>query len=133
MALKVLLVEDHAPTRAEMRSLIEHEADMAVVAEAGSGEEALQSVAQAAPAVVVMDILLPGINGIEATRAVRDARPGIQVLALSNHSSRGMVQSLLDAGGLGYVRKDHAFEELVAGIREVAAGRMFLGRDVPRS
>lgn len=126
--ISILLVEDHSPTRAEMRALIEHQPDMAVVAEAGTGEEALDKALEACPDVVVMDILLPGMNGIEATRHILAKQPGMRVLALSNHFGDSLVQSILSAGGLGYVRKNRALEELIPALQSVAAGKQYFSK-----
>ena len=124
--MRILLVEDHEPTREEMRALIQRQPDMTVVAEAGTGEEAIGKAREGQPDVVIMDILLPGINGIEAARAILAEQPGVKVLALSNHFGASLVQAILDAGGLGYVRKNHAFEELIPALRSVAAGKPYV-------
>jgi len=121
-----MLVEDHNPTRDEMRAMIERQADMIVVAEAGSGEDAVEKARAEVPDIVVMDILLPGMNGIEATRKIRAERPDIKVLALSNHFGESLVRAILDAGGLGYVRKNRAFEELIPALRTVATGKQYV-------
>jgi DNA-binding NarL/FixJ family response regulator len=128
--VKVLVVDDHAPTRREMILLIGREPNLEVVGEAATGEDAVAKVKELHPDVVVMDILLPGITGVEATRIIAADSPGMRIVALSNHSGRNLVQAVLRAGGMGYVRKDHAFEELVPAIRSIAAGERFLGRDV---
>ncbi len=120
--IRILIVDDHTPTRAEIRALIERETDMCVVAEADSGEDALLKAREACPEVVVMDILLPGMNGIEATRKILAAQPGIRVLALSNHFGESLEQAILSAGGMGYVRKNRAFEHLIPALRAVYAG-----------
>jgi two-component system invasion response regulator UvrY len=124
--MKILLVEDHKPTRDEMRLLIEQQPDMQVVAEAGTGEEALDKAREAQPDIVVMDILLPGINGIEATRRILAERPEAKILALTNHYGDSLVQAILDAGGLGYVRKINAFEKLIPALRSVGAGQKYI-------
>jgi len=124
--MRILLVEDHKATREEMRALIERQADMTVVAEAESGEIALDKAREACPDVVIMDILLPGMNGIETTRKILVNQPGIKVLALSNHFGDSLVHSILNAGGMGYVRKNRAFEELIPALRSVAAGKAYI-------
>lgn len=125
--MKILLVDDHVPTREAIKSLIGQEPDLSVVAEARTGEEALDLARDLQPDVVVMDIMLPGMNGIEATRRILAERPETRVLALSNHSGASLIQAVQHAGGLGYVRKNRAFEELVSAIREVGAGKPFIG------
>lgn len=127
LAMRILLIDDHKATREEIRALIEREADMRVVAEAGTGEAGVDQALAQHPDIVVMDILLPGMNGIEATRRILAEQPGIRVLALSNHSGESLEQAILDAGGMGYVRKSNAFEELVPALRLVHAGQKCVG------
>ena len=124
--LRILLVDDHAPTRQETRSLIEREADMQVVGEAETGEDAVEKARLEMPDLIVMDILLPGMNGIQATRKIRAEQPGVKVVALSNHSGQSVVKAIFDAGGLGYVQKNKAFEELVPALRTAAQGKRYL-------
>ena len=124
--MRILLVEDHKPTRNEVRLLIEGQPDMTVVAEAETGEDALDIARQVRPDVAVVDILLPGMNGIETARRIRAEQPDVKVLALSNHFGESMVQAILEAGGLGYVRKSLAFEELIPALRSVAASRPYV-------
>ncbi|MDD5704592.1 MAG: response regulator transcription factor [Kiritimatiellae bacterium] len=128
-SMRVLLVDDHKPTRDEMRSLIERQPDMVVVAEADTGEAAVDRARNERPDVVVMDILLPGINGIEASRRILAQQPDVVVLALSNHFGESLVQAVLDAGGQGYVRKSRAFEELIPALRSVAAGQRYVSKE----
>lgn len=128
--MNILLIDDHAETRKEMSALINAEKDMSVVAEAANGEEGVQKADRIKPDVVVMDILLPGINGIEATKVIMASNPNARILALSNHAGHFLVQAVLKAGTRGYVRKDRAFEELVPAIRSVAAGRQYLGNGI---
>ena len=128
--INILLVDDHDLTRRQMASLIKHQSDMEVVAEAVNGEESLAKAKKAKADVIVMDILLPGMSGVDASRQIVEALPGSRILILSNHSGAALVQAALDAGALGYVRKDHAFEELIPAIRAVAAGQRFLGEKI---
>jgi len=128
--MTILLVDDHKPTRDEMRALFERQLDMTVVAEAETGEDAVIRARKLRPDIIVMDILLPGMNGIEATRTIRAEFPDAKILALSNHFGASLVQAVLDAGGLGYVRKSNAFEELVPALRSVAAGRQYVPPDI---
>ena len=124
--MRILLVEDHQPTRNEIRALIEQQADMTVVAESATGEDALEKAREVHPDVVVMDILLPGLNGIEAARRIRVEHSSVRGLALSNHIGESLVRAILDAGGLGYVRKSRAFEELIPALRAVASGEQYV-------
>ncbi len=124
--MRMLLVEDHVPTRSLIKSMIDQEADLSVIADVGSAEMALNSVRQDQPDVIVMDILLPGMNGIEATQRILAEYPRIRVLALSNHVGTTIIQAVLNAGGLGYVYKNLAAEALIPAIRTVAAGEQYI-------
>ena len=131
--MKILLVEDHKPTREVMRALIEEQPDMLVVGEAPTGEDALRLARETHPDVVVMDILLPGMNGIETTRKILAEQSDVKVLALSNHFGESLVQAILDAGGMGYVQKSMAFDELIPALRSVAAGKRCINRGSTKS
>jgi len=103
MPTKILLVDDHPLVRKGLRLLIEGEADMQVVGEAGNGREAIDRVRAYSPDVVIKDITMPDINGIEATRKIVADFPHIKVIALSIHSERRFVQEMLQAGAAGYI------------------------------
>ncbi len=126
MSLKILIVDDHRIFREGLRALLEKEPDLEVVAEAGDGAGALQKAQESRPDVVVMDIAMPGMNGIEATRRIVDEMEDIRVLALSMESDRRFVVEVLKAGATGYLLKDTAFAELVTAIHTVAAGEPYL-------
>ena len=130
---RVLLADDHGPTRAEIVRLIGQESDMVVVGDVATGEEAVASAQALQPDFIVLDILLPQKNGIEVCRAVTGKLPGVRVVALSNHAGPPLVSAFLAAGGMGYVRKDHAFDELVSAIRSILAGRQYLGCEAMKS
>jgi two-component system, NarL family, invasion response regulator UvrY len=125
-AVRIMIVDDHKPTRDEIRGLIEHQPGMDVVAEVATGEEAVDMARARQPDVIVMDILLPGMNGIEAMRRICSEQPDVRVLAISNHFGESLIQTIFDAGGLGYVRKSRAFEQLVPAVRSVAAGKLYV-------
>jgi NarL family two-component system response regulator LiaR len=127
--INIMLVDDHIPTRDQVKTLLSHEADMRVIAIAGSAEEALELDRALHPDVVIMDIMLPGMNGIEGTRHILSEHPQAKILALSNHSGPALVHAVLEAGGLGYVRKHRAGEELVAAIRQVSTGQKYSNAD----
>jgi len=127
---RVLLADDHGPTRDEMEQLIAKESDMQVVANVATGEEAVSAAQTLQPDFIVLDILLPQRNGIEVCRVLSDKLPGVRVVALSNHSGPPLVKAFFEAGGMGYVRKDHAFEELIPAIRAILSGRQYLGQQV---
>lgn len=129
--MRIMLVDDHEATRVEIRGLISAQQDMSVAAEAGSGEEAVRLARECRPDVIVMDIMMHGMNGIETTRRILAEQPDIRVLALSNHSGASLVQAIVNAGGLGYVPKNKAFEELVPAIRCVKGGQPYVRAGTP--
>ncbi|MGB5570779.1 MAG: response regulator transcription factor, partial [Sedimenticolaceae bacterium] len=122
----VLLVDDHALLRKGLAVLLNAEADIRVVGEAGDGKEAIARVYALKPDVVIMDISMPGLSGIDATRQIRADSPDSKVIALSIHSSKRFVDDMLDAGAAGYLLKESAPEELVQAIHAVMRGEMYL-------
>jgi DNA-binding NarL/FixJ family response regulator len=124
--IRILLADDHTVLREALRAVLDREEDMQVVAEAGDCDTALRLAKESRPHVVVMDISMPGVNGIETTRRLLADQPGIKVLALSTHSERSIVQQMLDAGAAGYVVKSAAAAELRKGIRAVVEGGSYL-------
>ena len=128
--LKILLVDDHDELRNEMASLIEKEENLRVVGHAVDGEEAIRRFSDLSPDLVVMDIVMPGINGIDASRSILARNPKARVLALSNHVGHNLVHTAIEAGITGYVCKTRAFEELIQAINSVASGERFLGKGV---
>jgi LuxR family maltose regulon positive regulatory protein len=128
--MDILLVDDHAATREEMASLIEEEDDLNVVGQAADGERGVSLVKRLHPDVIVMDVVMPGMNGIAASEAIHASHPKAHILALSNHTGGNLVDVVLRAGAAGYVRKDRAYEELVPAIRAVANGEQYIGERV---
>jgi len=122
----VLLADDHPLLRKGLRALLESEADITVVGEAGDGREAIEQVSTLAPDVVVMDISMPNINGIDATRHILTDAPNTRIIALSIHSEKRFVDEMLQAGARAYLLKDSAPEELVGTIHAVIRGESFL-------
>jgi len=120
--ITVLLVDDHSLVRRGFRRILEDEADMEVVGEAGDGEEAVKLAGQLHPRVVVMDCALPGMNGLQATRQILDDSPETAVLMLSMHSESTWVRQAIEAGAKGYILKNALDLELGAAVRKVAAG-----------
>jgi len=120
--ITVLLVDDHSLVRRGFRRMLEDEADMVVVGEAGDGEESIKLAKELHPQVVVMDCALPGMNGLEATRRILQDFPGTSVLMLSMHPEGTWVRQAIEAGAKGYVLKNALDLELGAAIRKVAAG-----------
>ncbi len=121
--IRVYLVDDHPIVRKGLRALLEEQTDMMVVGEAGSGQQAVSAALAARPDVVVMDISMPDINGIEATRQLSGQT---RVVILSVHSSRDYVRQARRAGAIGYVIKDAVLTDLVAAVRAAASGQSFL-------
>ena len=126
MSTHVVIVDDHPTFRRGLRTLLERLDDVAVVGEAGSGEEALEVVASTGADLVVMDVLMPGIGGIEATRRLRAEHPGIGVLVMTMNDNDDSVFMALRAGARGYVPKDAEPDTLEDAVRAVAAGRVLL-------
>jgi DNA-binding NarL/FixJ family response regulator len=120
--ITVLLVDDHSLVRRGFRRMLEDEADMEVVGEAGNGEDSIKLAKELHPQVVVMDCALPGMNGLDATRKIIENSPGIAVLMLSMHTESTWVRQAIEAGAKGYVLKNAMDLELGAAIRKVAAG-----------
>lgn len=135
--IRILLADDHAMLRAGLRALLDVEADLEVVGEAGTGEEAVELAARIEPDVVVMDLSMPGIGGLEATRRIASSageggEVGPRVLVLTMHAEEEHLLPVLDAGGSGYVNKRSADEELIEAIRTVARGDVFLYPDAAK-
>ena len=130
MGVRVLIADDHRIVRDGLRSLIAEEQDMSVVGEAENGRAAVELAQELSPDVVIMDVSMPGLNGLEATRQIRKAVPAPRVIALSMHADRRFVTGMLSAGASGYLLKDCAFEELVRAIRAVASGQTYLSPGV---
>ena len=130
MPIRLLLADDHKIMREGLKSLIAKAPDMEVVGEAEDGKETVRMVAKVNPNVVVIDVAMPGLNGIEATRKIVAANPHARVIALSGHPDRHFVREMLKAGASGYVLKHRAYEELVTAIGEVMKGKTFLSPEV---
>ena len=126
MAIRLMLVDDHAVVRSGLRMLLESQADLEIVGEAGTATEALAALSELHPDVVLMDIGLPDISGIEAAREMRRIRPETAIVALTIHEDEEYFFKMLDAGAVGYVPKRAAPEELVSAIRAAAGGEVFL-------
>lgn len=126
MTIRLVVVDDHKIVREGLRSLLEREPGIDVAAEADNGREAMKLVAELKPDVVLMDLSMPEMNGIEATRRIVEMPGGSRVLALSMHSDKRFVVEALAAGAKGYLLKDCASEELVGAIRTVAVGETYL-------
>lgn len=130
MSLRVLLVDDHKLLRESLRYLLKLEGDIEVVGEAGNAKEALDLAAHMHPDIVIMDIGMPGINGIEATRQLIDLVPDVKVIALSGYTDRHFVDEMLNAGASGYISKAAAGDELLKAIRAVERNEPYFCPDV---
>jgi DNA-binding NarL/FixJ family response regulator len=130
MAIRVLVADDHKIMRAGLLSLLEKYEEIQVVAEAENGRRAVQLALDKDPDVVVMDVSMPDLNGMEATRQILDDHPGMRIVALSMHSDKRFVLGMLQAGASGYLLKDCASEELAGAIKTVAAGKKYLSPEI---
>ena len=126
MSIRILLADDHKITRQGLCSLLGEQADMEVVAEAEEGRTAVRLVRELLPEVVIMDVSMPDLNGIEATRQIVGEFNDVKIIALSMHSDTLFVSEMLRSGASGYLLKDCAFEELAQAIRTVVAGKIYL-------
>lgn len=126
MSTRILLVDDHGIVREGLRSVLEKEEDLKVVGEAEDGREAFGLVGDLLPDIIVMDITMPNLNGVDATRQIVREFPEVRVIALSMHSNRMFVTNMLKAGASGYVLKECLSDELVEAVRTVAGGGWYL-------
>jgi len=124
--ISILLADDHQIVRSGLRNLFEDEKDMKVISEADNGRTAVQLARELMPNVVVIDITMPDLNGIEATRQIVHDTPGAKVIVLSEHSDRRFVSEALKAGAVGYLPKSSPFQELIDAVRTVASGKVYL-------
>ena len=124
--LRILLAEDHTIVREGVKSLLNAQADMIVVGEAGDGQEALDSAQELKPDVIVMDISMPNMNGLKAMKKLRQVYPQAKVLMLTRHTDTGFLQQLFQAGASGYVLKQSASDELIRAIHAIVAGKNYL-------
>ena len=130
MNIRIVIADDHQIVRQGLRTLLEREADMQVVAEAEDGRRAVSLARELIPHVIVMDVEMPDLNGIEATRQILTEYPQIKIIALSMYSDRRFVTNMLKSGVSGYLLKDCAFEELVQAIRLAMSNRIYLSPGV---
>ena len=126
MGIRILLADDHQIVREGLRALVNAQPGMTVVGESSNGRLAAEMTSTLIPDVVVMDIGMPDLNGIEAARRILSQNPQIKIIGLSMHSDRRFLSEMLKAGASAYLLKDSAFEELVTAIRAVVAGQVYL-------
>ena len=121
--IRIVLADDHVILRQGTRQLLEHESDMEVVGEASDGAEAVQLVSKLKPDIVIIDVAMPGMNGIEATKKIKEILPGTKILVLTGYDYDEYIFSLLEIGAAGYLLKDVSGDELVGAIRAVYTRR----------
>jgi two-component system, NarL family, response regulator NreC len=126
MSIRILIADDHKIVRDGLSGLIRTQKDMEIIGEADNGMTAVKLASNVSPDIVIMDVSMPDLNGIEATRKIKSAVPDAKVIALSMHSDRRFVLGMLEAGVKGYVIKDSAFAELAGAIRAVSANKSYL-------
>ncbi|NTW12674.1 MAG: response regulator transcription factor [Anaerolineales bacterium] len=124
--IRLLLVDDHEVVRSGLRMLLENQADLKILGEADTGKQALEMVETLNPDVVIMDITLPDISGIEATRRIKEAHPGVAVVALTIHEDQQYFFEMLQAGASGYVPKRAAPDDLITAIHAAHRGEMYI-------
>ncbi len=130
MSLRILLADDHKIVRDGLRALLEKNPDVVVVGEAEDGRTTVQLVKKLMPQIVIMDVAMPDLNGIEATRQIVAECPDVKVIAVSMHSDKRFVSEMLKAGASAYLSKDCAFDELENAIRTVVTEKVYLSPDI---
>ncbi len=130
MQIRILLADDHTMFREGLRALIQKQPDMVVEGDVGDGREAVSMTKEKSPDVVLMDVSMPGMNGIEATRKIKSECPKSKVLCLSMYTGNRFISAMLGAGASGYLPKDCEAEELIRAIRAVATDRTYLSAEV---
>ena len=130
MKIKVLIADDHQIVREGLRSMLEKEPWIKVVGEAEEGRTALRLARELTPDVIIIDVAMPDLNGIEATRQILAEFPAIKIIALSMHDDRRFILNMVKAGAKGYLLKDSAFKDLVTAIRVVVANKTYLSSEI---
>jgi len=130
MAIQVILVDDHSIVRQGIRSIIAQDPDISVVGEASDGKEAVKLAREKSPDIVIMDITMPLLNGLEASHQILKQNKKIKILILSMHDNRAFIENALGFGVRGYILKDSATDEIIRAIREVQEGRYFLSSKI---
>jgi NarL family two-component system response regulator LiaR len=131
--IRVMLVDDHAVVRSGLSAFLLIFDDLELVGDAGSGEEAVRMCEQLEPDVVLMDLVMPGMDGATATRVIRERCPNVQVIALTSYKEQELVQAVLEAGAIGYLLKDVSADELAGAIRSAYKGRPTLAPEATQA
>jgi DNA-binding NarL/FixJ family response regulator len=130
MSIKILIADDYKIIRESLRNMIERLENMEVIGEAEDGRSVVSMARELMPDIVIMDIVMPGLNGIIAARQINSAMPHIKILALSMHNERQLVLEMFKAGASGYLLKDSASEELAQSIKTVCSNRIYLSPSI---
>ncbi len=128
--IRLILVDDHKLLRDGLRNIIEQRSNMHIIGEASNGREAIKICSKLLPNVVVMDVAMPGLNGIEAARQINKNHPQIKIIGVSMHSSKQFIQGMFNAGASGYLLKDGDADELITAITTVMLNKKFLSKDI---
>jgi DNA-binding NarL/FixJ family response regulator len=131
--LRVVIVDDHDLIRDGLKRIIDHQDDMETVGEAGNGEEAVRAADVLQPTILLLDVSMPGMSGVEVTRVIRSTCPAVKVIAVTRHGEPGFVSAMLEAGATGYVLKQSRSDELIRAVRAVAAGNRYLDPTLTRA
>ncbi len=133
MTIKLIIVDDHAVVRSGLSKFLKVHKDFQLVGEASDGEEAIQMAALYQPDVVLMDLMMPGMDGIAATREIHKKYPHVKIIALTSFSDQNMVNGALQAGAIGYLQKNVTAVELASAVRSACAGRMTLSPEAAQA
>ncbi len=128
--IKILLVDDHKLLRDGLRNIIEQKSNMEIIGEASDGREAIKIASKLQPNVIVMDVAMPGLNGIEAAKKINKNHPEIKIIGLSMHSEKQFIQGMFKAGAFGYLLKDGDADELITAISTVMENKKYLSKDI---
>lgn len=128
--IKIILIDDHKLLRDGLKNIIEQKSNMLVIGEASDGREAIKLASKLTPDVIVMDVAMPGLNGIEAAKQIHKNHPDIKIIGLSMHSGKQFIQGMFKAGAFGYLLKDGDSDELITAISTVIKNKKYLSKDI---
>ncbi|WP_298779721.1 response regulator transcription factor [uncultured Polaribacter sp.] len=128
--IKIVLVDDHQLVRKGLRNIIEQRLNMHIIGEASDGREAIKIASKLLPNVIIMDVAMPGLNGVEAAKQIYKAHPEIKIIGLSMHSGKQFIQGMFKAGAFGYLLKDGDSDELITAISTVMENKKYLSKDL---